>query len=600
MAKDLPSKVWKDARTIQTGFVKFWDDTGGQDAEHLRYGKGGYGWHPQDYAFKIPRVKAGAPTEKEDIRVGRPLKKNTFRMVPLGLPYGDPGSKEANEYVKKLLFTWAINLDPEWMADLFGTELRQYEKPERTRSGRGALKTKRRAGTQPLSLDAQKTKFLWARLIHDNSQIIDHKNTYSQGYEADTDNSYRITMNQASRKAMRELYDELDDTLKVGIGGGEQLDADSAEEIMIALAGQDLSKLGWNDEDASVEKIIEDMEEIMGAMPLRVRESKIDIPAKFEEEIEQIVKLIRGQTELVDRIRRGGIEVTEQHGRLAEMYGSGDVGDGQQFLDHYIPKIKEDIVKQYRRLEINPAYEGTGKRTIGEQFYDRGIGVEGSSVDTLTWSEPAYGGVAFFAVYIPGTRPLSESDISIIPYFLTNTPSVWRGIMRQQGIHENHTRIKDAVKELMTGVVKTKKGVIIKTHTLGTNYAQMVGFGKQGIVSTKVGASAPKKVAKELFDMVEEAAINIGNRLTLSRGATFTNWVQAQHDRAEKAAWGIHRRKGAGWREWLAKTGGKEDPKPKDAIDWTQPIHPRPFLWMTGVGQAELSRQTWNQNFAGK
>ena len=576
MVKELESTKDIDARTIQTGFVKYWDDTGGPDAEHYNYQEGGFGWHPEDYKFAIPRESNVA---NEDVRVGRPLRENTFRMVPTGRMAGTRGSTEANEYVKKMLFTWAINLDPEGMADLFGTTLRQYEKPKSTRSGRGALRTKRRSGTQPLPLDTQKTKFLWARLIHDNEEITKHKDIYGDMYKNDVDNSYRISMNQASRQSMRDLYKELPDVLEVGIGGGEQLSADSPEEIMMAIAGADLS--AWNDPNANLDDIVGDMEEILAGMEPRMRESKIDIPPHLTNEIDRITQLLAGQDELISRIEEGGIEITEQHGRLAKMYGSGDVGDGEEFIGHYTQKIKEDIVKQYRRPTP------TGKRTIAEQFYDRDVGVGDTNV--LTWSEPAWGGVAFFAIYIPSTRPLSEEDVSIISYFLDDTPNLWRGVLRQQGIHNNHALIREAASQVFDGVVKTKTGAVIKTHVLGTTMTNMVGVGKD-VISTKVDATAPKEVASALFDLVSDAAVNIGNRLTLSQGAEFTEWVRKQHGRGEKTAWKIHQRKGKGWANWLDKTGGKQTPKPKEAIDWTQPIHPRPFLWMTAVGQAAASQ----------
>ena len=590
MVQELEATEEIDARTIQTGFVRFWDDAGG-DKDHSNVKEGGFAWSPDHYEFFRPQT---APDD-DDITIGKKGgTKNTFRMIPRGIARGTQGSQEADDYVKKLLFTWAIDLAPQKMADLFGTKLRAYEKPKVTRSGKGRLMTKRRASTYPLPLDTQQTKFLWARLIYDNAEVVIHKDIYSAMYEDHTANSYKIAMNQASNRAMRDLFKELGKKkglLKVGVGGGKTLGAESAEEIMIAMAGADLSK--WNEEETTEEEMMKDMEEIISKMPIRERGSKIDIPPHLEDEIERITNLLegQGQADLIERIKKGGIEVTEQHGRLAEMYGSGKTGDGRQFIEFYTKKIKEDIVKQYTKS----TRKATGKRTVAEQFYTRGVGL--GETDVLTWSEPAWGGVAFFSVYIPEKRPLSASDIGVISYFLDDTPSIWRGILRQQGIHRNHHKVANALKNVFSGVITVKGGAVIKTKTLGTTLGHMPGFGKTQMISTRVDATAPKKVAKGLYDLVKKAAEKIGARLTLDEGAAFSKWVKAQHKRGEESAWGIHQRKGRGWRDWIEKTGGKEDPKPKAAVDWTQPIHPRPFLWMSAVGQAPASQETWKQNF---
>ena len=599
MAQELPPTEEIDARTIQTGFVKFWDDTGGPYEGHFNFQDGGYPWAPSHYEFFRPDT---APDDG-DITVGRAdtrkyvdgkltggkardVRKNTFRMIPKGTPRGEEGSKYADDYAKKLLFTWAVDLDPYGMADLFGTTLRKYEKPKVTRSGKGQLQTKRRGAT-PMSLDKQQTKFLWARLIHDNAEVVANKDTYSNLYLADTDNSYRISMNRASNRAMRDLFKQLGDLLEIGIGGGKSLGADSPEEIMVAIAGENLSKLGWNEEDVTEEQMIRDMDKIIRGMD-RDRRGKIDIPPHLEEEIKHITDLLKGegQAKLIERIKEGGIEITEQHGRVAKMYGSNDeIGDGQKFIEFYSDKIKEDIVKQYTKS----TRKVTGKRTVAEQFFDRRIGFEDTNV--LTWSEPAWGGIAFFGVYIPSKRPLNKEDIGVISYFLNGIPTIWQGILRQKGIHENHSKIARAVKNVFSGVIKIKGGdAIIKTKTLGTLYGKVPGLtGPQ--ISTKVDAVAPQKVAKGLYDLVKAAAIKIGDQLTLDTGGAFSEWVKDQHERGEETAWKVHQRKGKGWVKWLRKTGGKDEPRPKDAIDWTQPVHPRPFLWMTAVGQAAGSQE---------
>ena len=67
MVQELEPAEEIDARTIQTGFVKFWDDTGGPYEGHFNFQDGGYPWAPNHYEFFRPKT---APDDG-DITVGK-------------------------------------------------------------------------------------------------------------------------------------------------------------------------------------------------------------------------------------------------------------------------------------------------------------------------------------------------------------------------------------------------------------------------------------------------------------------------------------------------------------------------------------------------
>ena len=54
----------------------------------------------------------------------------SFRFEPIGLR-GGATKKQADEYVRKRLFTWALHYDTQGTADLVGHQLPTYESTKR-------------------------------------------------------------------------------------------------------------------------------------------------------------------------------------------------------------------------------------------------------------------------------------------------------------------------------------------------------------------------------------------------------------------------------------------------------------------------------------
>lgn len=616
-----PRSFEREYRTIQTGFQRFFDHTGGNLTRNWFQQ-----FRPTDYAFKLPRMGLTGGSNafsNKDINVGRLLdgdddiaagrgvkggtREDTFRLQPRGIPGVGPDGN-ADEYSKKLLFSWALQHNSDDTTAIFGRELRQYEKPDTTKSGLGQKGAGKRI-TGPLPHAKQLTKFFWSTLSSkagyelpgggrhwgaDQNTIASQGRNFRGIYEKSVLDKYRMSANKASNQAMRDLLDILPQVLTVDPSGKRSLETDSPEELMIAVAGNTISQ--WN--TMSRAEIEEDMARLMKMTPsLRGPGGMIDIPPNSPA-INRVIDTIKSTSQDAMKVKAaiaaGGLEVTEIPKRLQRIYeiDQWKVPTRAQYMFEAEIALRQDI---YERYKAGGTYKPTRKdRGIGEQFYDRGVGLGG--YEALTWSEPAFDGVAFFSVVIPTgqTDFFDPSYISVTSHFEPQMKGVGVRVLENNGINQNISAIRRAARSVLHGGIRDSTGATIVSNTLGTNIGPMTMGGLTGIVRTGVDISAPTDVAAELYDLVQATADNLGNMITIkaSSGGTsfaFTDWIESQQQRGEDFAWKVHQSAGRGWRTWLDTIGpqAKKGTPPSDAADWPQPIHPRPFLWMTGVGQTK-------------
>tara|TARA_Y100000034_G_C6885999_1_gene406846 strand:+ start:266 stop:2167 length:1902 start_codon:yes stop_codon:yes gene_type:complete len=620
-AAELKADKFVHYRTIQTGFLKMWDSTGQSQSWYNSF-------DPKHYAFKLPRmdlVDEGLKNKDEEIGVGRPVKSESFKMMPLGSKsqLGTLGLSEdavgsggggvgSAEYAKKMLFSWALAMDPtDTASKMGGRTLREYEKPDRTKSGLGQFKgvnmetgkpTQRKTG--PLPMDKQLKKFYWSTLSSRSGYALkgggkhwgaDQNTMASQGnkfrgiYEDSTQRPYSLQANFYSHLAMRSLLKMLGNILTIKKSGKKELGTDSPEELMIAIAGNEIEQ--WNSMSRS--EIEAEMAQMMKTTEKLRAPSKyaIDIPVgspAMERVIKTITETTTDAEQVKAAIRKGGLEVTEQYGRLKDMYDPLPSSGPEDFMRYSATEIKRDIYNKYTQ---GGNYVRPGKeRTIGEQFFDRKVGRGGFEV--LTWSEPVFKGVAFFSIFIP-SELTSEDSVGVVTHFEPGMKSVGEAVMRSRGITHNVDTVRRAARSILHGgIVHTKTKTTIAAKQLGT-HAMKWKLWKDFGVFTRVDISAPEDVAIALDKLVRGAARNLGNMISIEPNNTFTNWVQKQQEQGEKFAGVVHHDAGARWRGIARMLGpqAKAGTSPQDAINWPQPIHPRPFLWMTAAGQSIGSRE---------
>jgi len=626
-AAELKADKFVHYRTIQTGFLKMWDDTGKSKAWYNTF-------YPEHYAFKLDRMQLeeGANAfDNKEINVGRlkggKMQDHSFKMIPRGSRTGETlggagggsgGGPGSAEYAKKLLFSWAMMMNPTATAsEVFGREMREYEKPTTTKSGLGQFKgvnsetgvaTQRK--TAPLPLSKQMEKFFWSTLSSKSGYSlkgrgggrhwgagIKQREIAAQGgnfrkiYEESVSRQYSLKANFYSQLAMRSLLKEVVDPkgkiLQFKKGGQQTMGADSSEELMIAIAGNEIEQ--WN---KMSEKDIAD--EMVGMLDpkqaIKTPGSLIDIPVgspAMERAIRTIKSKDDGAEKVKAAIRKGGLEITEQHGRLKDMYDPLPSSGPEDFMRYSATEIKRDIYNKYTQ---GGNYVRPGKeRTIGEQFYDRQVGRGGFEV--LTWSEPVFKGVAFFSIFIP-SKLTSEDSVGVVTHFEPGMKSVGEAVMRSRGITKTVDTVRRAARSVLYGAIKHKEAKLISTKQLGT-HAMKWELWKDFGVFTRVDISAPEDVAEQLYNLVNKVANNLGNMITLSPGGKFTDWVAKQQGEGEEFAQEIHQSAGTRWRTWVQHLGGqaKDPTPPSQAVNWAQPIHPRPFLWMTAAGQSIGSRE---------
>lgn len=627
-AAELKADKYKHYRTIQTGFLKLWDSTGQSQSWYDTF-------DPQHYAFKLGRMDLvegeGAFTKKgTNIGVGRlkggKTQTESFKMMPLGAksPLGTLGLSDdavggggggvgRAEYAKKMLFSWALAMNPTDTATAMGGRtLRKYEKPARTKSGLGQFKgVNRKTGkatgrkTGPLPMSKQIEKFYWSTLSSRSGYALpgggrhwgaDQNTIASQGhkfrdiYEDSTQRPYSLQANFYSHLAMRSLLGLLGNILTIKKSGKKALGVDSPEELMIAVAGNEIEQ--WN--RMGQEEIEKEMAQMLKTTP------KLRVPSKYAIDIpvgspamERVLRTIKNQGgtagQVKEAIRQGGLEITEQHGRLKDMYDLGGELSEKDFLKQAEMKIKQDVYNRYTQKDdyVRPGKE----RTVGEQFFDRKVGRGGFEV--LTWSEPAFGGVAFFSVFIPaGSDIIAPDSIRVVVHLERGMKSVGEGVLQNKKITQKIDTVRRAARSILHGgIVHTNTETTIAAKQLGT-HAMKWRLWKDFGIWTRVDISAPKDVAKALDELVRGAAKNLGNMISIKTEGPFTRWVEQQQQQGEKFAGKVHKSAGARWRS-LARVLGpqaKDGTSPEEAINWPQPIHPRPFLWMTAAGQSKGSR----------
>jgi len=650
-----PRQFTREYRLIQTGFMRMWDASGGD----LKRGPGTWfnQYKQHDYAFKLPRMEAGGAKIKPgtDINIGRlgandpdlaragnrvgGTREDTFRLTPLPPGTWAPGpndswaSTQGNpaEYGKKLLFTWALMMNATMTTAEFGSELRQYEKPDHTTSGKGQFQGTNKRKARPLPHIKQLTKFFWSRLSSTTPYSLKGKgggfhhgagqgdiaadgNRFRDIYEDSISRKYKMSAIGASQRAMRKLLARLGSILTVDPSGKKSLETESAEELIIAIAGNSIHN--WN--NMSRAQIEADMARMMNipGQKLRAPHEKIDIPHTNTAAINRIIGggsatgiiSSTGPDAMKTKaaIKAGGLEVTMQPERLRGIYNlkKGFNETRAKYLQRAKETIQEDMYNRYTAGKKHKP--STVNRTVAEQFYDRDVGMSGGQ-PVLTWSEPAYDGVAFFSVFpMPnGIVPVEPAGVPVHIYFEPSQAlAVGELVLVKNGIQRQHIgRVMNAARNSLHGGIRDSTQMNILGNTLGTSSGPLYqsalrNTGLETEITTTVDISAPSDVAAALYDLVQEVADNLGRQISIIAPGTpgsnkFSDWIAEQQQAGEAMGLSVHQSAGRGWRNWLQQLSAqhKKGIDPADAAKWPQPIHPRPFLWMTAAGQAQASKE---------
>jgi len=593
-------------RTIQLGFRHFAD----------REASTGRGWYKkfyaEDYQFTRPKT-AGSDGE---ITVGgkspKTTRKDTFRMDALKL--SGPAVEDDTDYTKKLLFSWAIVMDPAATVEIMGGQLRRYEKPDAA--------AHRTAALDP---GQQQSKYFWSRLQGAAGAAATRKSAWSKTtspvpdfspfgsisrrlgslYWRAAEDPLKIAANRKGRDGLTSLLARFDKIIKVG-----DKSWDSSEELALRVLPDLIAK--YNEGALSgipsteVRRIFVELIDSSKDRPGRGG-SMVDFPAHMVAELEPIISLLKDAhsddlSTILDRVTQGGLEVTQQHGRLTQMYGSANTKDVLTYLDKRMKSMQQGYFTQFGQGQSSfaaaPAERKTRTGTVEIQAaHPQRIGPRGGGFST--WTSPFFGGVAIFAVYVPPASQIEKpEDILIATGYLPGIENIWKGVYAKAGFSNVLSRVYAATDALYSKPIIAGGRNVLAMKNLGMQVAK-AGVMK-GSLLTKIGMTVPpdnRDLATTIYGWVKETALLLEDSITLRDDASFTDWVREMQELGEDASWDVHKKLSVGWKPWLAAYGQPHQPagiEPYTAIEdeWPGLVHPRPFLWMTAVGQAKGSKAT--------
>jgi len=646
-----------EVRLLEFGLRHLWDTSGG---DHTRawfdafspqlynFNQLAYHRKPQLGVLKVGRGKKGSGKRRGPGQA--PVKQGlegSFRFEPIGLR-GGATKKQADEYVRKRLFTWALHYDTQGTADLVGHQLPTYES------------TKRDGGPPPgapqLSPLKKQIKFFWGMMRHHRETVDDsggHPSTPLQkdfglsaaeagkGFKAPrilpTQDSFLATYQrkavtelnfgakQLADDGLRDLMGKLATILTIDPAARKTLSADSAEELGLRIlreleAGMPI--LTAEDAPLAVQEAIGRVRAGL-AFGERPRDTMLDIEPKMTDALDAIEASMiaanqgrrggsytRGPGSTFDGIladmRKRGIEVSEVGNRLSQIYrinatSYGGIIDYQEAL---IDKIQEDVYSAYQhggisQMKLGP--EGVDMHGIGTQFFHkRGVGID--TAGGYVWSSrakvPGGGGMFFFSIWKPAVLNSAE-DVSVVGMWLPITPTLWRNALERSTVRNFSGAIQRSVVSALDGAITTTAGQALHVNALGTEFGRQMskGFARgdpsqrittPGYLYTRVTIQPTGEVVNEIAELIEAAAVKYGEMISIagpqpSGTPSFTHWVMSQERAAEKMAQKMDSRLSKDWKSWVYKLGGKYKPQPFKAAEdkWPQPVHPRPYLWMT-------------------
>tara|TARA_Y100000310_G_scaffold34795_1_gene32949 strand:+ start:2203 stop:4032 length:1830 start_codon:yes stop_codon:yes gene_type:complete len=597
-------------RTIQFGFRHFID----------REASTGRGWYKkfyaEDYQFTRPKT-AGSDGE---ITVGgkspKTTREDTFRMDALKL--SAPAVEDDTDYTKKLLFSWAIVMDPAATVEIVGGQLRRYEKPDAA--------SHRTAALDP---GQQQSKYFWSRLQGAAGTAATRKSAWSKTtspvpdfspfgsisqrlgslYWRAAEDPLKIAANRKGRDGLTSFLARFNKIIEVG---GKSWD--SSEELALRVLPDLIAK--YNEgalsgiPSADVRKIFVELIDSSKARPGRGG-SMVDFPARMVAELEPIISLLKDAhsddlNTILQRVKEGGLELTQQHGRMTQMYGSLDTKNAQTYLDKRVAQLQKDFYGKFvggeSPYEAPSATRKTRAKTVAVQAaHPQRIGPRGGGFST--WTQPVsgdgWGGVAIFAVYVPPASQIEKPEnILIASGYLPGIENIWKGVYAKAGYSNVLSRVYAATDALYSKPIIAGGRNVLAMRNLGMQVAK-AGVMK-GSLLTKIGVTVPpdnRDLATTIYGWVKEAALFLEDSITLRDDASFTDWVREMQKLGEDASWDVHKKLSVGWKPWLAEYGQPHQPAgiaPYTAIEdeWPGLVHPRPFLWMTAVGQAEGSKAT--------
>ena len=428
-------------------------------------------------------------------------------------------------------------------------------------------------------------------------------------------------------EGLRDLLRKLGGILTIDPAARKTLKADSAEELGLRILTE-LEATGAypitqpSDASLAVSQAITQVQQYYRGLGQPPRVSMLDIEPHMTGALDVIEDTMRraggayatgpgsvlGQ--VISDIRTRGLEVSEAPNRLSQIYriNASTYGGVRGFQEALIDQIQEDIFSAYQhggksQMKLGPP--GVDMRGIGSQFfYDRGVSID--SAGGYVWSSRASvagnGGMFFFSIWKPAVVNTPD-DIAVVGVWLPIVPTLWRNALENSSVAQFENAIRRAVVTALGGAITTQAGATLHINALGTQYGRSLSAGfasgdpqqriaTPGFLKTRVTIQPQGTVADEIYKLVKLAAVQYGNMISVAGPRptgtpSFSQWVMSQERRGEHMAQIMDDNLSKGWSSWIYKLGGKYKPQPfKAAKDkWPQPVHPRPYLWMTAQGR---------------
>ena len=575
-------------------------------------------------------------------------KEATFKFEPERLRGGKSKEKQL-EYIRKRLFSWALHYEDDDTADLFGRSLPLYEHTRRKggpssdapelsqdkqqykfwwsmiQHHRSKVDAK---GGNPMGEFRKEVGpgFKPPRIRPTGKSFLA---TYQRKVVSDINMMFKPLVDEGMRDLLKELGGILTFDPPARGKGSKSLDAESEEELglrilksMEAIYIKDRSS--WNADNIG-ELVKEGIEALQQSrlMGVDLRPNRIDISPLMVDAQETIAEMMReagGEAMLLltrgsgadplkvvmSHIKERGLEVTQVKERLGQLYKikEKNFSGPTAYMEKIKKTIQEDVYSAYlnsgkSQMKVGPA---RGKmRSIGTEFFsERGVTPE--TEGGYVWSSPGkmqgQGGVFFFSIWKP-KKLRSAEDVAVVSVWLPITPTLWTSAIQASTLGALESDIRQAVKSALGGAIRHKKLGEFYTNFLGTDFVTMGSEGRtkpgglrrgppsfaSSHLVTRVSIMPRGAVAAAIGKLVEAAAYRFGADVTPGVNQAFYEWVKNQEWEGEKGARRVDHGMSQSWKSWAPGLGGKYTPRPGEAIDWPQPFHPRPFLWMTGTGR---------------
>ena len=638
--------VERTIRSVRLGYKYFWDIS--------QRDKGSWkNFYQQDYKFHRPDSKkyGGGYKKRAGIRSVKGTAKNTFNLQP-DPPFGAQiaeDEEKALEYQRKRLFSWSLFHHGDETAAMFATgwgEGRIPTEESTTTDGGG------RGGPREISREEGLKKFFWGMLRPEKNrpQITKNRGNTNTGFykmsaedagsaftadriaSDDTDSllsKYQRDilpkaiwqMKKLTEKRINALLQLMPGVTGIGQGAQQTLGTMSEEELGILV----MERIGPLDASTTEEEAREAVREAVRTYPRGQKRMEpgpqmVDIDPKYQPEATAyLTKFLEekaagkiGGNFLADleAHKKGGYEVSMVANRLQAYYRikKSNFTSTQSMINKIATEMQDDI-----RRHLAPGYstsEGPKNQGVGHGMARRYHQGTHSHIYT---TQMGSSGIAIYMVNITNGEP------TVIPY-------LWEGptdtLLNEMVVSLAGAELKDTViSELKAAQISDLKhdqmGSLVVKSLVSNSLEQINWLGRDpgpggtafggkprgGLnVRTQVSTVTMDKLSKDIFNWVNRGAQEFGEMIDIIENSALHHFLAENQEMAEKVARQSEHMAAGGWKNWTEKLRGKYSPTPQEAPEWTQFLHPRPYLTQDtrGIKQAEgalekrVGAQTWN------